>query len=124
MESQSVCVFKEKFERKLSEQIFKENSVSITSVDNYAQLINEVMEAKAKQKKTSLDHRRLKRYDILTVGTATKLIMPLNTSVNNEVKYFVHNGEIFEILKNAHIETGHGGLHKMYNAVKSKYVNI
>lgn len=40
------------------------------------------------------------------------------------MKYFVHNGEIFEILKSAHIETGHGGLHKMHNAVKSKYVNI
>lgn len=56
-------------------------------------------------------------YDILTVGTITKLIVALYRCTNIEVKYFIHNDEIF---KTAHVETGHSGLHKV---VKYKYAN-
>lgn len=124
MESESVCAFKDVFQNKISELRFKVNSCSITNEENYEQIVKEVMAAKNKTKKTSLDYRRLKRYDILTVGTITKLIVPLHRSNNNEVKYFVHNDEIFDILKTAHIETGHGGLHKVHEVVKYKYANI
>lgn len=59
--------------------------------------------------------------------------IPLPRSNNIEVKYFVYNHEIFDILKiphidfdilkTAHIQIGHGGLYKVYEVVKHKYPN-
>ncbi|KAK9737025.1 hypothetical protein QE152_g11099 [Popillia japonica] len=73
---------------------FKVNSCSITNEENYEQIVKEVMGAKNKTKKTSLDYRRLKRYDILTAGTITKLTVPLHRSNNNEVKRYLPKSQL------------------------------
>lgn len=44
------------------------------------------------------DYGRLNRYD-MKVGEETKLIFPLNNSENNLVKYYMHNDEVYAILK-------------------------
>ena len=38
--------------------------------------------------------------------------------------YFVHTDEIFDIVKRAHLTTGHGGRDKMLKALVPKYANI
>jgi len=49
----------------------------------------------------------------------------LNRSENNEVKYYLHYDEIYDVLEKSHKETGHGGLHKMiYHLKKYDYINI
>lgn len=58
----------------------------------------------------------------MTIGETNKLIVP--TEDRNNIKFYVHNGELFDILKNAHIETGHGGIHKMYEVIHRKYQNV
>jgi len=52
------------------------------------------------------------------------LIFPLHRSENNEVKYYLHNDEIYDVLGKSHKETGHGGLHKMIYYLKNGCVNI
>ena len=44
--------------------------------------------------------------------------------VGNNVKYYAHNEELFDIIKAAHIETGLGGLYKIHDSLKTEYVNI
>lgn len=113
------------FEKKLSEIQINMNSSLIKNQEHYDLIINEVYEAKHRNKKTFSDYRRLKRFDILKVGDTTKLIYPFKENDENvEVKYYVHMYEIYDILRKAHEETGHGGLHKIVHFINTKYVNV
>ncbi|CAF0955633.1 unnamed protein product [Brachionus calyciflorus] len=44
--------------------------------------------------------------------------------VKDEIKYFVANEDLFEILKQCHESTGYGGQKKMTEAANRKYYNI
>ncbi|KAF0695326.1 KRAB-A domain-containing protein 2-like, partial [Aphis craccivora] len=57
--------------------------MAIVNEETYKKLINKVLEAKSQKNKTSLDYRRLNRYDIIKVGEVNKLIFPLNRTENN-----------------------------------------
>lgn len=116
--------FKNVFDEKIKNINLSVNSMAIANEENYKKIINEVLEAKHRKNKTSLDYRRLNRYDIIKVGEVNKLIFPLHRSENNEVKYYLHNDEIYDVLEKSHKETGHGGLHKMIYYLKNGYVNI
>ena len=72
-----------------------------------------------------MDYRRLKKFNLLTVDSTVKLVSRVKSNIaNGEVKYFVHNSEMFDILKKAHINTGHGGFHKMTKNLNEKYCNV
>jgi hypothetical protein len=43
---------------------------------------------------------------------------------NDETVYFAHNDEMFDIVKRAHISTGHGGRDKMMKVLSAKYANV
>lgn len=95
----------------------------IENADTYKNLISAVEEAKARTKKTYTDYRRLKRYDVLSISESKKLIRPLLENEKN-IKYYVHKEQLFDIIHAAHLETGHGGKHKLEKNIKTKYVNI
>jgi len=38
--------------------------------------------------------------------------------------YYIHRDEVFDMVKRAHISTGHGGRDKMMKALLPKYANI
>lgn len=62
--------------------------MTITSIENYEKLINEVLVDKNQANKTSLDYRRLNNYyDIIKMNEETKLIFPFTNSENSLVKY-------------------------------------
>jgi hypothetical protein len=50
------------------------------------------------------------------------LIVPV--SKNSEIKYYVHNEELFDVIHNVHLSIGHGGRNWMEHEVKTKYKNI
>lgn len=110
---------KARFLEKLESMQKPINSFYIPSIEKYEALIKEVEEAKQVAKKTTLQYRRLKRYDVLLVGGIKKLILPLSAQVT-EVKYFVPNEELFEVLDNAHKECGHAGRDIMIKALSNK----
>ena len=47
-----------------------------------------------------------------------------NISDTDEIKYFVPLEQMFDVIKRAHIATGHGGRDKMAKEIRKKYVNI
>lgn len=115
--------FKENFERELFAIESSINSSTIKDMESYTRLVNEVLEAKSKPKKEAKDYRRINRYDVLWANGEAKLVSSQNAE-NGGIKFYVHNGQVFDILKTFHEECGHGGLHKMEKAVQTQYANI
>ena len=101
---------------KLNKIEHKINSFSIPTKEKYNELILEVEKAKLSEKKSFTDSRRLHRYEILTVAGEKKLI--LNTNDKQNLKYFVCEDEIFDIIHNTHISLGHGGRNKLEKKYK------
>jgi hypothetical protein len=69
--------FKSFFVEKIKNINFSVYSMSIYKEENYKKkkkIINDVLEAKHRKNKISLDYRRLNRYDIMKVGVISKLI--------------------------------------------------
>jgi hypothetical protein len=59
---------------------------------------------------------------VLKVTDVNKLIVPV--SENNEIKYYVHNEELFDVIHNIHLSIGHGERNRMEYEVNTKYKNI
>jgi hypothetical protein len=72
----------------------KESQYNIMTRDTYCKLLAEVVEAKPALKKTSLQYRRLKRFDVLEIGEVKKLIAKGET-----VRYFLPAEEIFDVIE-------------------------
>lgn len=122
--AESACGFKTAFDERIKRLELKVNSFCIADRDRYDRIIREVIDAKNRVNRKPLDYRRLKRYEILEVGGRTRLILPPGKCADGGVKYYVHNGELFDVLRASHLDSGHGGLHKMHLNLKRKYVNI
>lgn len=92
-------------------------------MDKYKSLIEEVKQSKMSNKKDPHMHWLLRHYAILLVQGTEKLIFPISNN-SNEIIYYVHDNELFQILEDAHSQTGHGGRDRMYHNIKQKYKNI
>ena len=53
----------------------------------------------------------------MQISNIDKLIYPV-VEGNTTIRYYVTKKEIFDILNEAHIDTGHGGQNKMYKEVQ------
>lgn len=117
--------FKNIFNQKISE--FESTEFTIKDEHHYNKIISDVQTSKLKLKKDAKDYRRLKRFEVMKIGGVTKLILPpedgCEINVEN-IKVYVHNDELFDILRSAHIDIGHGGLHRMYDIIHKKYHNV
>lgn len=91
--------------------------------DKYAKCLEEVKTAKNVKKKEAVHYRRIKRYDILTIGGEEKLIAPMKEE-NGEIKYYVCYDDLFNILEETHVAVGHGGRTRMLKECNRKYKNI
>lgn len=116
---------KNKFYEHAADMIKKKNKNCVyLSEEEYLKILEEVCVAKNKSKnKTSTEFRRLQRYDVITIGKDKKLISPLRKN-NENVKYFVTNEEIFDVIHTAHLNVGHGGRNKVVKEINDKYVNV
>jgi hypothetical protein len=66
--------------------------------------LTEVEEAKSAVKKTSLQYRRMKSFDVLEIGKVKKLITKGET-----MRHILPAKEIFDVIESAHVATGHRG---------------
>lgn len=89
--------------------------------DKYLELLKEVEDAERVEKKTPLQHRRLKRFGILEIGGVKKLV---ERSENNEIKYYLPIEDVYDVIQTAHIAVGHGGRDRMLVETSKKYANI
>nr|XP_024215912.1 KRAB-A domain-containing protein 2-like isoform X1 [Halyomorpha halys] len=111
----------ERFYELLRREQSKVNCVSMDKV-KYEHFIKKVKTLKVNPHKDGNDYRFLKRYDVIEINGVTKLISPATDK--ESITYFVYDEELFEVLNDAHITTGHGGRDRMVKHLKSKYKNI
>ena len=97
----------------------KENHYFVMKRNEYDKLLAEVEEAKAAVKKTPLQYRRMKRFDVIAIGGVKNLI-----STSEPVKYYLPAEEIFDVIESAHVATGHGGRDRLKMETSRKYANI
>lgn len=73
------------------------------------------------KKKTSLQYRRVNRFDILEIGGVQRIIAKSKT---DEILYYLPAEEIFDVIEGAHIAIGHGGRDRLRVETGRKYANI
>ena len=78
---------------------------------------------KISQKKTAHDYYLLKKYEIPQCGNVVKFIRKRGDGEQNPI-YFVTVEEMFDAIKQVHVNTGHGGRDKMIKETSKKFANI
>lgn len=106
----------------LNGEEIKQSHYNVLRADQYQKLFSEVKDAKAADKKTTLQYRRLKRFDILEVDGAQRLISNSNNS--SQVKLFLSVDEVFDVIREAHEVSGHGGRDRVKALISKKYANV
>lgn len=91
------------------------NNYKVILQKEYDEILSDMINVKLNGPKTSLQYRRLKRYDVLEVSGISKLIAKCN---DGDVKYFIPLESVFDILLETHIAVGHGGRDRMLDDVK------
>src|SRR6185436_20945030 len=95
------------------------------SKDEYFNFVDEVKEAAnvVGTSKTWRQYYILKRYQILLCVDVEKLIRK-RKDYGDDVVYFAHNDDLFDIIKRVHVTTGHGDRDKVMKVLSVKYANI
>ncbi|CAG5024424.1 unnamed protein product [Parnassius apollo] len=101
-----------------------DDNQSYMSSEQYLTFIEEVKAAKIATKRTTLQYRRLKRFDVCNIGDTEKLISVLSTSSSKNLKYYVKNEELFDILHEINIYWTRWEKQNGCRSKKKRYENI
>ncbi|KAG7162775.1 abrupt-like 7, partial [Homarus americanus] len=117
------------FEEKLKTLVDKSCDRSDFFTDERYDLVKEeVKEAKRlkanKEPLSSKHYRRLKRFDVITIGEVEKLIEKALTDPCDNIRYYCRTEDLFDALEAAHTNTGHKRTRVMEAELKKKYCNI
>ncbi|XP_041356808.1 KRAB-A domain-containing protein 2-like [Gigantopelta aegis] len=98
------------------------NKCILLPKDEYIKTVGELLEATQAPKKSPRQFYLITKYELLQCGDVQKLI---RKKPNQEHPlYFATIEETFDIIKRAHIATGHGGRDKMIKEINKMYANI
>ncbi|XP_076045792.1 KRAB-A domain-containing protein 2-like [Oratosquilla oratoria] len=113
------------FERKLRQTLEgkAENAVIQPTIqrDKY---IQDLLRINSYGAHSAFDYNLKKRYEVLRVGNADRLIRKRKDTNEHEFKFVASLEEVFGIVKTAHEAIGHGGGKKTIVEVKKKWSNI
>ena len=92
--------------------------------EEYFQIIEDIRTT-SERKNTKSRHQYyfLSKYEVLQCGDAEKLIKKRQTPDETPV-YYVSIEDTYDIVKRAHVATGHGGRDRMTKELQVKYANI
>ena len=112
------------FELKLRQTLeCKAENIVIQPTNQRDHLIQDLLRINSDGAKSTFDFNLKKRYEVLRVGNADRLIRKRKDPNEDEFK-FVASLEVFGIVKTAHESISHGGDKKTIAEVKSKWSNI
>ena len=118
---------RQKFDEKIQEIIRgkkRQDNLNYITDDQYAQFLKDVKAAKTKTTaKTSVDKRRLKRFAVCTIQGTDKLIAPVE-SEDATMQFFVTVEELYDVIRTAHLQSGHKGKNVMHPQLSKKYANV
>lgn len=107
----------------------RDDNKSFLNIAEYNKRIVEVKEAKTLlstpgSQKSVKHYRMVRKYDVIAISGKDRLIKPVDKTVESKVLYYVTNGELFDIIHNAHLAIGHGGRNRMVSEINKLYCNI
>lgn len=112
---------------KMLQEKRQDNNFFFTN-ERYESVVREVKIAKAKKSgKQVRDYRRIKRFDVIKVRDEERLVVPHSCSEEiglKTIQYYVKIDEIYDILHETHLRTGHGGRTRMVKELQTNYKNI
>lgn len=101
----------------------RNNTVNFTK-EKYERIVSIIEGAKGKEKKSREEYQYCRRYAVAMINGCPKLVVPDNGVAPENLKYYVHECDIFEILYDNHLNCGHGGRDKMVAKLNANYKNI
>ncbi|XP_068792011.1 probable G-protein coupled receptor 141 isoform X1 [Struthio camelus] len=115
------------FEVKFREELYKKYkkcSKHMIPQEEYHATIAEIKKARQNPKsKSRHEYYLLTKYEILQCGDTEKLIKRRQTKEESPT-YYVSIEDTYDIIKKAHIATGHGGRDRVIKHLSSSYANI
>lgn len=120
---------KAQFEQRLRELMLEKKERScLLSDERYIEIVNETKEALQRKRDglelSSKQYRRLKRYDLLTVGEKEKLVNKEYLGNQSGLIFYCPVSEMYDVIHKAHLQIGHKKEKAMENELKKKYCNI
>ena len=117
------------FEQRLWELISKTKYRSLLlSDERYLEIVNETKVALQRKgdrlELSSKQYRRLKRYDLLTIGEKDKLVNKEHLENQSGLIFYCATSEMYDIIHTAHLQIGHKREKAMENEIKNKYFNV
>ncbi|XP_076036969.1 KRAB-A domain-containing protein 2-like [Oratosquilla oratoria] len=113
----------ERFTQNLTDH-FKENKKGLIPKCDYQKTIDDLKAAADNSHaKGRHGYYLLENYEVLQCGPTDKLIKRRSTRQESPL-YYVSIEETFDVVKSAHISTGHGGRDRMLKELQKKYANI
>ena len=121
MANASECNLESSFREELFKRYAEKKSVLLPK-EQYNDIIRELTAIDMSTKKSPHEYYLLKKYEVLKCGHVLKLIRRRNA--NEDPIYFVTLEETYDIIKHAHIATGHGGRDKMVKELSKTFAYI
>lgn len=120
---------KGKFEQILRELMLEKKDRSLLlSDERYLEIVHETKEALQRKRNglelSSKQYRRIKRYDLLTVGEKDKLVNKECLGKQSGLIFYCAASEMYDVIHTAHLQIGHKREKAMENELKKKYCNI
>ncbi|XP_068234271.1 KRAB-A domain-containing protein 2-like [Palaemon carinicauda] len=117
----------ESIELKFREELFsryEKCSKYLIPKDAYFQMIEDIHRASERKiTKIHYEYYLMSKYEVLQCGDVEKIIKKRQTLDETPV-YYVSIEDTFDIVKRAHVATGHGGRDRMTKELQVKYDNI
>lgn len=95
---------------------------SILTKEKYTKLLREIQNAKNATSKTTLQYRRVKRFDVVVENGGVEKIVA--KSKNGNILHYLRADEIYDAIETVHVATGHTGRDRLRKETGSKYANI
>ena len=118
--------YKIQFYREISSYTNRSTNNPLFSAERYDQMIELLLNGKQKPpaNRNTQEIACLKTYDVVGFGGKSKLIKKDGEFSDGIIKYFVQVDELFDVIKEAHVTSGHRGIVNTLKEIKKKFINV
>lgn len=110
---------KDKFSNELKKILETKNAnTRLLSFSKYMDLLAKIKSIKESGPCETKDYRIIKRFDLLKLGSESRII------TRKQERILLYAEEVYDIIEEVHIATGHGGRDQTLNRLKLTYENI
>ncbi|XP_027205165.2 KRAB-A domain-containing protein 2-like [Dermatophagoides pteronyssinus] len=116
-------IHRDHFDQELKILLEQKTKSNLFTKEHHDDLIRDYIVANKKPMKlrTLHENRLLNTYDIIRLDGTKRLI---KHDSQDRTRIFVHSAELFPILDKAHHELNHAGVRKIFDHLRTKYLNI